>query len=90
MLFNYLKIGCRNLLKNKGFSAINITGLAIGMASAILIFLWIYDEVTYEQFHEKKDRIYEAWTWPASAASCTPGIQHPKCWRLPSRKTCLK
>lgn len=61
MLFNYLKIGCRNLLKNKGFSAINITGLAIGMASAILIFLWIYDEVTYEQFHEKKDRIYEAW-----------------------------
>ncbi|MFT4022679.1 MAG: ABC transporter permease [Flavihumibacter sp.] len=61
MLWNYLKIGCRNLLKNKGFSVINIAGLAIGMASAILIFLWIYDETTYEQFHEKKDRIYEAW-----------------------------
>ncbi|HVW59975.1 MAG TPA: ABC transporter permease [Puia sp.] len=61
MLKNYLKIAFRNLWKNKGFSFINITGLAIGMASAILILLWIQDEVTYEGFHEKKDRIYEAW-----------------------------
>jgi ABC-type antimicrobial peptide transport system permease subunit len=61
MLKNYLKVAFRNLWKNKGFSLINITGLAIGMASAILILLWIQDEVGYEQFHEKKDRIYEAW-----------------------------
>jgi len=61
MLKNYLKVAIRNLWKNKGFSLINITGLAIGMASAILILLWIQNEVTYEQFHEKKDRIYEAW-----------------------------
>ena len=61
MLKNYLKVAFRNLWKNKGFSFINITGLAIGMASAILILLWIQDEVSYEQFHEKKDRIYEAW-----------------------------
>ncbi|MBN8855122.1 MAG: ABC transporter permease [Sphingobacteriales bacterium 50-39] len=61
MLKNYLKVAFRNLWKNRGFSLINITGLAIGMASAMLIMLWIQSEVSYEQFHEKKDRIYEAW-----------------------------
>jgi putative ABC transport system permease protein len=61
MLKNYLKIALRNLLRNKGFSAINIVGLAIGMASALLILLWINNELGYDQFHEKKDRIYEAW-----------------------------
>ncbi|MES2006187.1 MAG: ABC transporter permease [Bacteroidota bacterium] len=61
MIKNYLKIALRNLLKNKGFSFINIIGLAVGMASAILILLWIQHEMSYDQFHEKKDRIYEAW-----------------------------
>jgi len=61
MLRNYFKIAIRNLYRNKGFSFINILGLAIGMASAILILLWIYHEVSYDQFHEKKDRIYEVW-----------------------------
>src|SRR5215470_9425861 len=58
MFRNYLKVAFRNLWKNKGFSFINITGLAIGMASAILILLWIQNELTYDQFHTKKDRIY--------------------------------
>lgn len=61
MLKNFFKVAFRNLLRNKGFSAINIIGLAVGMASAILIFLWIQNEMSYDQFHEKKDRIYEAW-----------------------------
>jgi len=61
MLKNFFKVAFRNLFRNKGFSAINITGLAVGMASAILIFLWIQNEISYDQFHEKKDRIYEAW-----------------------------
>ena len=61
MIKNYLKIAFRNLLRNKAFSFINILGLAIGMASAILILLWIQNEMSYDQFHEKKDRIYEAW-----------------------------
>lgn len=61
MFKNFFKIAYRNLIRNKGFSAINITGLAIGMASAILILLLIQNEVSYDQFHEKKDRIYEAW-----------------------------
>ncbi|HXB96303.1 MAG TPA: ABC transporter permease, partial [Puia sp.] len=61
MLKNYLKVAFRNLWKNKGFSGINIAGLAIGMASAILILLWMQNEISYDDFHEKRDRIYEVW-----------------------------
>ena len=61
MLKNFFKVAFRNLWRSKGFSAINIIGLAIGMGSAIIILLWIQNEVSYDQFHEKKDRIYEAW-----------------------------
>ena len=58
VLNNYLKVIVRNLSRYKGFSFINITGLAIGMASAILILLWIQNELSFDQFHTKKDRIY--------------------------------
>jgi putative ABC transport system permease protein len=58
MIKNYFKIAFRNLWRNKGFSAINIFGLAIGMASAILILLWIENEISHDRFHEKIDRIY--------------------------------
>jgi ABC-type antimicrobial peptide transport system permease subunit len=61
MINNFFKIAWRNLLRNKGFSFINISGLAIGMAAAVLITLWIQHELSYDQFHDKKDRIYEAW-----------------------------
>ncbi len=61
MLKNYLNIAFRNLWKNKGFSFINISGLAIGMASAILILLWIQNEASFDQFHQKKDRLYMAY-----------------------------
>jgi putative ABC transport system permease protein len=61
MIKNFLKVAYRNLLRNKGFSAINITGLAIGMAAAILIILWIQNEVSFDSFHVNKDRIYQVW-----------------------------
>ena len=61
MLKNYLKVAFRNLWKNKGFSFINIAGLAIGMASAILILLWMQNEIGYDDFHVRRDRIYEVW-----------------------------
>ncbi|HCL83081.1 MAG TPA: ABC transporter permease [Chitinophagaceae bacterium] len=61
MFKNFFKIAFRNLWKNKGFSLINISGLAIGMASAMLLLLWIYDEISFDRFHEKRDRIYEVW-----------------------------
>jgi len=61
MIKNFLKVAYRNILRNKGFSAINITGLAVGMGAAILILLWIQDELGYDEFHTNKDRIYEVW-----------------------------
>ncbi|MGG7665308.1 ABC transporter permease [Dyadobacter sp. BHUBP1] len=61
MLENYLKIAFRNLLRNKAFSAINILGLSVGMASAVLILFWMYNEISYDRFHKNKDYLYEAW-----------------------------
>ena len=61
MLRNYFTIALRNLSRNKGFAVINITGLAIGMASAILVLLWIVDQFSVEQFHAKKERIYQVY-----------------------------
>jgi putative ABC transport system permease protein len=52
MLKNYIKIAWRNLLKNKVYSSINILGLALGMAVAMLIGLWIWDETTFDTYHE--------------------------------------
>jgi len=60
MFNNYLKIAYRNLLKSKGFSFINIIGLALGMALSIMIYSFIENEISYDQFHEKADRIYRA------------------------------
>jgi len=57
MIKNYLKIAVRNLMKNKGYSAINIGGLAIGMAVAILIGLWIYDELSFNKYHKNYERM---------------------------------
>src|ERR1700678_740079 len=58
MLYNYLKTALRNLWKNKGFSAINILGLTIGMASSLLILLWVRNELSYDRFNAHADRIY--------------------------------
>jgi ABC-type antimicrobial peptide transport system permease subunit len=61
MLKNYLIIAFRNLWRNKVYSFINIFGLAIGLTSAMLIFLWINDEMSYDQFHQKRNVLYKAW-----------------------------
>jgi len=58
MFGNYLKIAIRNIRKHKGYSFINIAGLAIGMACCILIFLWVQDELGFDRFHENSDRIF--------------------------------
>lgn len=62
VLQSNLKISWRNLVEQKVFSSINIVGLAVGMASAVLILLWIADELSVDQFHEKKDRIYQVYS----------------------------
>ncbi len=59
MFKNYLKIGLRNLVKQKIYSVINIVGLSVGMASCALILLHVEDEFSYDQFHEKKDQLYK-------------------------------
>ena len=60
MLVNYIKIIVRNLIKFKGYTFINIAGLAIGISSCILILLWIQSELSYDQFHVNKENLYRA------------------------------
>ena len=58
MLRNYLKTALRSLWKSKGFSAINIVGLAIGLATCLLILIFVMDELSYDRYNVKADRIY--------------------------------
>jgi putative ABC transport system permease protein len=58
MFRNYLKVALRNLIRERGYAIINIAGLTIGIASCILILLFITNELTYDRHHEKADRIY--------------------------------
>ena len=86
MLTNYFKIAFRNLWKNKGFSLINIAGLAVGMASAMLILLWIQNEMSHDRFFTKADRIYtlnnrdkfngELWAWNTTPKILVPTLKH--------------
>jgi putative ABC transport system permease protein len=74
---NYIKIGWRNLLRNKGYSFINIGGLAAGMSVAILIGLWIYDELYFNKYHHNYDRIaqvYRMETWEGETEVSTPHV----------------
>jgi len=58
MLMNYLTVAFRNLVRNRVYSAVNILGLAVGIAFCILTFLFVRNEWTYDAFHETADRIY--------------------------------
>tara|TARA_R100001143_G_scaffold63450_1_gene70538 strand:- start:1338 stop:1652 length:315 start_codon:yes stop_codon:yes gene_type:complete len=58
MLKNYFKIAFRNLARNKGFTAINIGGLAIGLACCLLICVFINDEMSYDRFHQNAEQLY--------------------------------
>jgi len=59
MFKNYLKMAWRNMLYNKGYSALNITGLAAGMAVALLIGLWVYNEYSYDRFLPGYQQLYQ-------------------------------
>src|SRR5690348_14274739 len=61
MLRNYFKIALRNLTKNKGYTFINIAGLATGMGVALLIGLWVWDELSFNKYHKNYDRIAQIW-----------------------------
>ena len=58
MVRNYLVVAIRNMGRHIGYTLINVTGLAIGMACCVLVALYIQDELSYDAFHTKGDRIY--------------------------------
>lgn len=77
MLQNYFKIAWRNLVKNSTFSAINIVGLSVGMTTAILIGLWVWDELSYDKYHQNYERIarvmqHQTYNGSTSTTPATP------------------
>jgi len=78
MFSNYIKVALRFMMRNKTFSAINISGLALGITGSLLLFLWIAHELSFEQFHKDKDQLYMAW----NRASENSGVV---CWETTPR-----
>jgi putative ABC transport system permease protein len=58
MIKNYIKTAIRSLLKNKGFTTINVLGLSLGLATCLLIVFYVFDEISYDQYNANTDRIY--------------------------------
>ncbi|WP_214073175.1 ABC transporter permease [Mucilaginibacter sp. dw_454] len=82
MIKNYIKAAFRTLIKNKAYSFLNIFGLAIGIACASLIFLWVEDEVNFDSVNVKKDQLYicrenEKYDTYVLTHSSTPGVMGP-------------
>lgn len=81
MLRNYFKIAFRNIIRHKAYSIINISGLAIGMASSILILLWVQNEWSYDRFNKNAGQIYRItsnagdFNTAVSTAGMTQGFQ---------------
>src|SRR5688500_80642 len=69
MLYNYFKIALRSLRRKLSFTILNVAGLAVGVAAALLIFLVIRHELSYDNYHEKKDRIYRVATLSKSRSN---------------------
>lgn len=78
MLKNYFKIAFRNLLKNKVYSFINISGLAIGMAATMLIGLWIYDELNFDSHFKQKETIAQVFQHESSNGIVGTGPAIPR------------
>jgi hypothetical protein len=79
MFRNYLKITRRNLWRNKGFSAINIFGLAIGMAACFFIFQYVYFESTYDRFNTNATNIYRVPVSYSGSMANTPTTAANRC-----------
>ena len=78
MFSNYFKVGFRNLRKNTGYSIINIGGLAAGMAIAILIGLWVHDELSFDKSFENFDRIAQIYQHQTSNGQTFTGPAIPR------------
>ena len=80
MIKNYLKIAWRNLVRHKAYSAINIAGLAVGIAASLLIFVVVAYEWSYDKFQKNYDRIYRVVTYAKNSDGSedrNPGIPGP-------------
>jgi putative ABC transport system permease protein len=77
MFRNFCKIAWRNIVRNRAFSVINISGLAIGMASSMLIFLWIQNELSYDRFHSNIANLYEVWGSDVYNGAIQSGVNTP-------------
>ena len=78
MLKNYFKVALRNLLKNKVYSFINISGLAIGMAATIIIGLWVADELTHNNYFTNKSKIAQIFQHETSNGNIDTGPSIPR------------
>src|ERR1700744_1571554 len=58
MIKNYIKTAYRSLKKNKGFTVLNVLGLSVGLATCLLIVFYVVDELSYDRYNTKADRIY--------------------------------
>jgi len=77
MFKNYFKIALRNLFRHKGYSFINLSGLALGMACTLVILFWVQDELSYDRFHQNADAIYRVnveWKENSAKWAKTPGL----------------
>lgn len=80
MLYNYVKIAFRSLLKFKGYASINLIGLALGLTAGILIMLYVLDELSFDKFHVKGDRLYRVNTVFMSGDSGGEGANETNGW----------
>jgi len=78
MIRNFFKVAFRNMFRNKAFSVINIAGLTIGMASAILILLWVQNEMSYDRFHANLNRLYEVFGNDVADGKINTGTATPE------------
>jgi len=82
MLYNYLKIAFRSLLKFKAYSSINLVGLALGLTAGILIMIYVLDELSFDKFHVNGDRIYRVNTVILAAESGSEGANETNGWPI--------
>jgi hypothetical protein len=81
MFKNYFKTACRSLARNRNYTIINISGLAVGIAVFLIIFMIIQFQTSFDNFHSKKDRIYrvltEHYNEDAATVSYAKGVPFP-------------
>jgi len=88
MLRNYLKVAWRNLARNKGHAAINILGLAAGMALVVLILLYVVNELSYDRFHRHADCVYRLET--DACAVMPPAVRRALLDNIPGIEHCVR